>query len=86
MDVGVPEIEPVLALRVSPGGRDGEIEYPFELIAPPELTGLIVKIAFPTVTDCTELEIDMEGAAIGALTLNLNVATEVPAIPVAVNE
>jgi hypothetical protein len=77
---------PVAVMKLSPGGSDGEIEYPFELIAPPELTGIAVKIAFPTVTDCTELEIDIEGAKIGALRLNLNVAIEVPAIPVAVNE
>jgi hypothetical protein len=85
MDVGIPDIEPVLAFRVSPTGSDGEIEYPFELIAPPELTGLTVTIAFPTVTDCTELEIDIDGAKTGALTLNLKVADEVPALPVAVN-
>ena len=61
--VGVPEIVPEFALKLNPEGSVGEIEYPFALIAPPEFIGVATKIEFPTVTDCTELDNVIEGAA-----------------------
>jgi hypothetical protein len=59
--VGVPEIEPLLLLNVSPDGRDGEIEK--LLTAPPELLTLTVEIALLALTDCVALESEIEGAA-----------------------
>ena len=82
--VGVPEIDPVLVLKTNHEGKEGEIVYPFELIAPPEFDAITATIEFPTVTDCTEFESIMAGATSAAITVKTNVATEVPPKPVAV--
>ena len=47
----MPEIVPVAELKLNPEGSAGEMEYPFELIAPPEFVGETVKMELPTVTD-----------------------------------
>ena len=71
---------------VNPVGSAGEIENPIVFMGPPEFVGVAVKIALPTVTDCTELENEMTGADTGVVTLNVKVAVELPATPLAVTE
>jgi hypothetical protein len=67
--VGVPEIEPLLLLNVSPDGREGEIEK--LLTAPPELLTLTVEIALFALTDCVALESEIEGAAVASFVRNV---------------
>ena len=45
--VGVPLTTPVLVLRLSPAGSDGETEY--ETTGPPPLLGVLLAMAAPLV-------------------------------------
>jgi hypothetical protein len=57
----VPEISPVLVFKLKPDGKDGDIEYPLALVTPPELVEATIKIGLPAITDCIELDREIEG-------------------------
>ncbi len=80
----MPEITPVELLRLSPDGSDGLTVKPPLAIAPPLLDIAVEMICVPAVIDCTELEIDIEGAASGVVTVITKVTFDEPAGPDAV--
>ena len=79
--VGVPLIAPVVLLKLSPAGREGEIDH--DVAVPPPVVGVTVDIVVPLIS-VSELGeyVTEEGAR--SLTTMVTVAVSVPPVLVAV--